>query len=254
MIYGLDPVMAMAAEESEDLTADQKQLAGDVVAVAEMADRLRADEWQAIKNIWRIMKRHPLGPWCQARPGVSDKQLARLLAAIGDPYWNDLHDRPRTVSELWAYCGLHVLHPGGQRGCDTQKTPAAGVAPRHMKGVQGNWNDTARTRAWLIAVQCMKTPTSTYRPVYKAAREKYADAVHQAACVRCGPRGKPAQPGSPLSLGHQHARALRFVAKRILRDLWRESKRLHEQQAAASGPDAHGSSAAACPNDWKETA
>lgn len=43
-----------------------------------------------------------------------------------------------------------------------------------------------------------------------------------------GPAGKPAPTGSPLSTGHQHARALRLVAKTVLRDLWREARRIHE--------------------------
>ena len=57
--------------------------------------------------------------------------------------------------------------------------------------------------------------------------DEYADAVHAAECKRCGPKGKPAQPGSPLSAAHQHARAIRLIAKAILRDLWTESERLH---------------------------
>jgi hypothetical protein len=63
--------------------------------------------------------------------------------------------------------------------------------------------------------------------VYDAAREQYAEAVHPTECVRCGPAGKPALPGSPLSAGHQHARALRRVSKEILRDLWLEARMVH---------------------------
>lgn len=48
-------------------------------------------------------------------------------------------------------------------------------------------------------------------------------------------KGKPAQPGSPLSLGHQHARARRLIAKTILRDLFEEAKRIHE----ATGEGTH---------------
>lgn len=46
--------------------------------------------------------------------------------------------------------------------------------------------------------------------------------------VRCGPAGKPAPEGSPLSDGHKHARAIRITAKAILRDLWIESRGLYE--------------------------
>lgn len=204
-----------------------------VRAVSEMADRLAADEQQAVKNLEMVMKEHPLAEWCKSTPGVGMKQLARLLAATDDPYWNLLHDRPRSVSELWAFCGFHVLHPGDHGGSDTHGTGCAGVAPKHTKGQQGNWSDPARMRAYLIATSCIKARTSPYRAVYDAGREKYADSVHSVPCVRCGPSGKPAPAGSPLSAGHQHARALRLVAKAVLKDLWLESERLHLAAEAA---------------------
>lgn len=59
-----------------------------------------------------------------------------------------------------------------------------------------------------------------YRAVYEMARTRYTDRTHVAPCVRCGPSGKPAAEGSPWSLSHQHAAALRLVGKEILRDLW----------------------------------
>jgi hypothetical protein len=74
----------------------------------------------------------------------------------------------------------------------------------------------------------MKTMHSPYREVYDATRVKYADAVHTTPCARCGPKNKPAPVGTPLTAGHQHARAIRAMSKEILRDLWRESSRLHD--------------------------
>jgi hypothetical protein len=69
---------------------------------------------------------------------------------------------------------------------------------------------------------------SPYRETYDKTRVKYAEAVHEAPCTRCGPKGHPAAIGTPLSAGHQHARAMRAMSKEILRDLWREARRLHE--------------------------
>lgn len=228
----------------------------DVARLSTLVDSLGKAEHQAILNLQRVMRAHPLGAWVKAQPGVGEKQAARLLAVIRDPYWNDLHDRPRTVSELWAYCGFHVLpgghlrgdshirsaagsnvHPGRHGPADTHSAPAAGVAPKRQRGHKSNWNEDARKRAWLIAASCVKQPADTrWRKVYDDTRAKYADAVHQTACVRCGPKGKPAQPGTPLSLGHQHARGLRAIAKAILKDLWLEARALHqptEGEAAA---------------------
>lgn len=201
-----------------------------VAKLAESIDVLKAAEHQAILNLQRSMRAHPLGVWAKPMAGVGEKQLARLLAVIGDPYWNDLHGRPRTVSELWAYTGFHVLHPGGHPPSGNHRFLAAGVAPKRQRGQKSNWSEDARKRAWLIATSCIKTK-GHYRDIYDATRAKYAEAVHNADCVRCGPAGKPALAGSPLSLGHQHARGLRAIAKELLRDLWIESKRIHELQA-----------------------
>jgi hypothetical protein len=88
-------------------------------------------------------------------------------------------------------------------------------------------------RLYLISVSIVKAG-GPYREIYDGGRTKYADAVHQVECKRCGPAGLPAQPGSALSDGHKHARALRLVSKTILRDLWREAKRLHDLPPAAS--------------------
>jgi hypothetical protein len=185
-------------------------------------------EHQAELDLKRVVRTHPLGPWVKRTKGVGEKQGARLLAAIGNPYWHAQQNRPRTVSELWAYTGYHVV-PGDpdHSGSGTQ-SPPVGVAPFRRRGTKANWSSTAKMRAFLVAESCIKKSDSPYRPVYDAGREKYADAVHQVECKRCGPAGKPAQPGSPLSAGHQHARAMRLVSKAILRDLWIEAKALHE--------------------------
>lgn len=222
----------------------------DVARLAAMVDTLDKLTKDATKHLEKVMKRHPLGPWVLAseQKGLGLKQVARLLAAIGDPYWNELHDRPRTVSELWAYCGFHVLpsshattdtharHGGGVQltGGDTSHglidahRPTAGVAPRRQRGQKANWSEEARKRCWLIAQSIVKVGGPKYRDLYSATKAKYTDAVHTSPCVRCGPAGKPAQPGTPLSKGHIDARARRAVAKKVLKELWRESKRLHE--------------------------
>lgn len=257
----------------------------DVARLAALVDALVKAEHDATLNLQRMVRKHQLGPWIKATKGIGEKQGARLIAAIGDPYWNDLHSRPRTVYELYAYCGYHVL-PAGHSSTATQVIPAsggppsarhgqhgaqtagaggtqhltsqpatdthsvgvgggpsgsdpgqtnavdqscgAGVAATPKRGQRANWSATAKMRTFLIAGSCIKQAASPYRAVYDEGRAKYADAVHAVECKRCGPAGKPAQPGSPISAGHQHARALRLVSKTILRDLWREAKRIHE--------------------------
>jgi hypothetical protein len=179
-------------------------------------------EKEAERGLKRHIRKEPLYPWISSQVGLGEKQVARLLGAIGDPYLRPVFDDnnelvemvPRTVSQLWGYCGMGVVDRL--------------YAPRYEKGVQANWNDVARMRIRLIAESCMKQKSSPYRSVYDDGRAKYKDAVHKVECKQCGPKGNPAQIDSPLNDGHQHARALRLVSKAILKDLWIEGKRLHE--------------------------
>jgi len=277
---------------------------------------IRKAEHDATLNLQRQLRAHPLGPWARSIRGLGDKQVARLLAVVGDPYIRQAMDypdgteepaRPRRVSELMRYCGYgdihrlpvghpdidtHLTHadggptsacqppnaphsalaggtepPTGQRSCGTHSRPAggdqrgsdpgqptadaqafrAGVAATRTRGQRIHWSPEAKSRLYVIAEACMKQLAkpcavdetlgyavhvddcrcSPYRLVYDTARAKYADAVHPAQCVRCGPAGSPAPAGSKLSDAHKLARALRAVSKAIVKDLWREARRLH---------------------------
>ena len=231
-----DPVLGVLADVLDDLesvrianenrlrtlTADDEYGHGlttahpEIARLAAIVDVLKEQEHQAQLNLCRVMRKHPLWEFAKPLKGVGEKQFARLIAVVGDPYWNDLHDRPRTVSELRSYCGF-----------------GDPVAQRRKRGEKSNWNTVARSRVWLIAESCMKQKESgQYRKVYDEARIKYTDAIHETECKRCGPAGKPAQPGSPLSLAHQHARGLRAIAKQLLKDLWLAAE-AHRQEIAA---------------------
>lgn len=236
-------VRALRQAKGMDGTPEEQRLVGVVDALAGIEHKIELDLKRAIRE-------HPLGPWIKRTVGVGEKQGARLLAAIGDPYWHYAQDRPRKLYELYASAGYHVLrvdhtatdHPGQQRD-DTQEglagqgdtdhepvdvhTPSVGVAPVLRRGQKANWSQTAKMRAYLVAESCMKQRTSPFRKVYDDGRAKHADAVHDMECKRCGPAGKPAQPGSPLNDGHKHARAMRLVAKAVLKDLWQESRSIH---------------------------
>lgn len=214
-----------------------------VATLEALATQLSAVEHGAILALNRVMRGHPLAAYQKQAKGVGEKQLARLLAAIGDPYLRTLPDgttQPRTVSQLWAYCGLHTL-PGGHTPNDARIGAAAGasrhqagtsvvatpihdasrpgdyVAAKRQKGVKANWSTDAKTRAYLIATSCIKSG-GEYRAVYDQRRTLTA-ATH--------PDWTP---------GHSHNDALRIVSKRILRDLWRAARDYHmpepKEQAA----------------------
>jgi hypothetical protein len=221
----------------------------DVRNLQQMVEALAALEHQAVLQLQRRMRKHPLGPWVKAQKGVGEKQAARLLASIGDPYWHVLADRPRTVSQLWAYCGLHVLpvsQPdrdthlsfagGAKQGSDSNQigldphTSTVGVAARRAKGQKSNWSAQAKMRAFLISESMLKAGN---REVYDRRKAATEGRLHAAVCVRCGPKGKPAQPGSEWSLAHRHADALRVQAKELLKLMWREAKRLHDEEGSS---------------------
>lgn len=202
---------------------------------AAIVDSIKKIEDELVKSLEKELKRSLLGPWIKAQKGLGAKTIARLLASTGDPYWNDLHDRPRTVSELWAFCGYR---PGLKKA----------------KGQQMNWSPDAKMRAHVVVEPIIKMISkpcysvkgddneylyavhidgqctcSPYRVMWDEARDKYRDSIHPEDCVRCGPSGNPAKAGSIRSAKHQMAMANRLVKKRILQNLWREAKRIHEE-------------------------
>lgn len=167
-------------------------------------------EKQSIKVIQKALKNSPLGAFVASQKGLGEKTVARLLGSIGDPYWHTVEDRPRRVGELWAYCGMDV------RG---------GKAPRRTKGTQSNWNSEARKRVWLIAKSVEKQSSGKYRTIYDTSKLQYSMNPHTQDCAQC-----KAKAGEPLKPGHAQARALRKVAKEVLKDLWLESRKMHEEK------------------------
>ena len=257
----------------------------DVARLAAMVELLGKVEHDAELNLGRMLRRHPLGKWVKAQKGIGDKQGARLLAAIGDPYVNSATGMPRTVSALWAYCGLHVLPVGDQRGvgthtagvagraqtldghprpdthrdlavetssadregCDVQNPRVggssggdpghrigasqdigAGVAPKRARGQRANWSTRAKTKAYLVAMSCIK------QLVKPCARDGEGPAVHVDACscsayrvVYDQRRAHTAVTRPDWTDGHSHNDAVRVAAKAILRDLWRAAREHH---------------------------
>jgi hypothetical protein len=194
---------------------------------------LAAVEHQAELELKRAWRRHPLAPWADEIKGCGEKLIARLVAVIGDPcvgyhgHWEVSEeaggtkrrtwvvDEPfdRNPAKLWAYCGHGDPARAGQ-------VPKGATQEELFK----RGNPEAKKRVYLLASQFRRTPGSHYREVYDAAREKYAERVHAKPCIRCGPAGRPAPIGSPWSLGHQDAAALRYVGKVFLLDLWKAAR------------------------------
>jgi hypothetical protein len=179
--------------------------------------------------------------WIADSPGVGEHLAAKLLGVIGDPYmahpqhWEDrpgaaggkgdpkrvlVADPPyvRNVDKLWAYCG--VGDPARRRTAGMTQDEAAAL---------GHWK--AKTTLRLIAEACLKQPGTTYELVYRKARAEYDGRVHATPCAQCKGSGAV---GQPWKAGHQHAAALRKVAKEVLRDLWEAARAAHQADQAAA--------------------
>ncbi len=209
----------------------------EVLKVRATIDGLTALETDTVRVLERHMRYSPWADWLKSATGVGEKTLARLLAAIGDPYWHPLEQRPRQVSELWSFAGY-----GNAR------------AQVRRKGQKANWSSEARKRLYVMSDVCKRQADDTrYRRVYLDTRARYAESVHDGPCAPCGQAGLPAKPGrwvSPgawpwtcgvprrssagfrgfIGLGKLGART---VSKQILLDLWVEARRLHDEMDPA---------------------
>lgn len=179
-------------------------------------------EFMAVEGLKDIVQQHPLWiHWAADKKGIGEKSFARLLSAIGDPYWNSTSNIPRKVSNLWSYAGFHVID---------------GQAPRKRRGQQVNWSPNAHMRTYLITQSCLMQK-GAYYDVFKEAQGKYSDAIHKHPCAQCGTKKKgPAPANSPLNGKHKQACAMRFTSKRILRDLWRAARDIHVADQQISLP------------------
>jgi hypothetical protein len=214
--------------------------------------RVAAIEHLAELELKRAWRKHPLASWGKSVPGLGEKQFARLIVEIGTPNLRavghfeqngDNGDRtrhfvidswePRTVGQLWAYCGhgdpvrkrregmtqLEALALGNPRAKMRTRLIAKSLMERRCANCRAA-NPTEN--GWAPPSQdcsCAEEGLS-YRVIYNMRRIATADKTHEKACAQCGPSGHPAQPGSAWSDGHRHGDALRIVGKHFLAELW----------------------------------
>ena len=195
-----------------------------VALTAATLDSLEDAEHKLILGLQREVRKTIFIDWIKRESGVGEKQAARLLAALGDPYINEQTGEPRTLRQLWAYAGYAV---------------DGGAARRRRKGMAQEdafalGKPEVKKRAYLIAKSCVKTG-KRYREIYDIEKDYQSEAVHQTPCAQCGASGSPAQPGTPLRDGHKDARAVRKLAKEILRDLWLIARDHHEGNTTTEG-------------------
>jgi len=201
----LDDLERVRIMNANRIGALERDFGASLPALDIVQDHLAAVEHEAELELKRAWRKHPLRQWATDYPGVGEKLIARLIAETGDP-----GERPNPA-KLWAYCGLG----------DPARKRKAGMTQEEAFKLG---NPKAKKICWLIGESFVKVNRGPGREHYDAARAKYADRVHDGPCIRCGPSGKPALPGSPWSLKHQHEAAKRYAVKMFLKDLWIASR------------------------------
>lgn len=211
----LDDLMEQRKANGNRIAALERTVGTAFPYLIELQAGLKALEHETNLELVRAWRKHPLAEWAKEIRGLGEKSIARLVALIGDP---GSRENP---SQLRQFCG---------HGDPNRSRPPKGATQAQVLACG---SPKAKAAVWRIATAFVKSGDNPYRDVYDAARERYAERTHEGACVRCGPSGKPALAGSPWSLGHQHAAALRLVGKTFLLDLWKAAR------AGQGSGDAH---------------
>ena len=115
---------------------------------------LEAAEHSLILGLQKEVRKTIFAPWIKRQKGVGEKQIARLLAVIGDPYMREEVDEatgqitytPRTLRQLWAYTGHAVDGPAARR-------VRKGMTQEELFTLG---KPSAKMRAYLVATSCVK--------------------------------------------------------------------------------------------------
>lgn len=185
----------------------------EVQIVKGLIDPLKELEHRTVLSLQKRMRVNPIWPYFKDVKGVGEKTLARLMACIGDPYLRPLDDgsyTPRTVSQLWAYCGMHTMpNKDGEI-----------IAAKRMKGVQANWNTEAKTRLFLLSQGLL-------RQGIRKDKDGNQFAVTEYGQLYLDRRAHTAVTHPEWNPGHGLNDALRIMGKELLKQLWRAAREIH---------------------------
>lgn len=151
------------------------------------------------KEMKRVAADLPLASWVEQTRGLGMLGFAQIIAEAGDL---SNYSGP---AKLWKRFGLA---PGQRRlkGCG-KKHPAGKTCIKCDAAIQMGFSPSRRAVMSVIGDSLMKMGEE-YRQVYLVEKERQRS-LHP-----------------ELTKAHTHNRALRYMEKRLLRDLWRENKRI----------------------------
>jgi len=147
-------------------------------------------------------KRLLVWPWVESVKGMGALGLARIVADAGN-----LSNYP-TVAKLWKRMGVAVMN-----GC-RQGKPADPNDPNEW--IEHGYCPERRSTLYVITDSLLRTNDDGYRALYLERKP------HEAA--------RP----DVKTKAHAHNAAMRYVGKRLLRDLWRAWRDCHGHSATAT--------------------
>lgn len=155
------------------------------------------------KAMTKLAKKLPIAPWVESVRGFGFSSLAHLVGEAGD-----LSAYP-SVAGVWKRCGLAVIDGERQRKCaDADKASAHGYSPERRSVFWNIAEPIARLqRTWVDkATGEIRKPADPYGEYLEAEKARALEAG--------------------LSPAHAENRAKRHMAKRVLRDMTVEWRRI----------------------------
>ena len=222
---------------------DREPIAGPAHALEEAYKKMLLNRYE------EIVPAH-VRAWAETIPGLASGPLfPRMIGVIGDPrtavpYRRDKDDKgkmilvpdgdpyPRTVRQLWQYCGC-----GDPRTRPVQMV--LGHSPSQAEKLRGGRRTTVLPLLRTFSDYTVRMHNRSdavrngpYYATYLAAKADAESNVHEFTCQNkkrppfgsdgCGTVLHPewGEPGSPWRPGHVNAHGHRLVWKAFLKDLW----------------------------------
>ena len=154
-------------------------------------------EKMLLKRIRNQLIGHPIWEgYLKDVKGVGPVIAASLIGEIGDA------NKFEKTSDLWAYAGKAVVD---------------GKAQRRIHGQKANWNKYLQLVLWKFGSSVVKVGArykSKYCDLYYS-RKKYEEENHDRTCKTIQEKGECSAPKL-----HIHSRAVRYIEKKFLSDLY----------------------------------
>lgn len=183
------------------MTPAQIMMAGDVAAVVNpflspAIGEFHKQRLAVERDIRKLARTLPAWEWVEGVRGISDLGFGVLVGAAGGDV-----GRFRNPSSLWKRFGVAVMDGRPQRRI------AGTTAEKKLEAMRHGYSPVRRAVAHMAAEGLLRQNDNGYRSLYDE-RKAYEH-----------------ERNPEITKGHAHKRALRFMVKRFLLDLWVEWRR-----------------------------